>query len=699
MDSVVMQNGGQAPVSFGSGASQASTSAQLLGEPWNEDAAGKQRSVPLPPSHSVPTSVYMAVYSSVPVLEMMVRGISVMRRRSDSYMNATQILKVAGVEKGKRSRILEKDITQSGLYERVQGGYGRYQGTWIPFDKARELSQTYGVEHLLAPLFNYTMPSYKGPDHEGPFNADATAAGPTALDKRRQRDFEDDTSVLEVDVHKRFRPAHSSSTDPFSSSTGRQSIPFAALNGTNTKLRRSKSPVNTHTFIGDDTSRYERYRNTLISLFPEAANIDSLALDRTDDFETDTPIDDHMHTALHWAASLGRVDLARALIQAGADTERGNDAGETPLIRSVLAINCEEAGVFSELLRLLGNSLWTTDDSNRTALHHCALLAAIKGRANAAQYYVECILEFIATRDDGNFKDLIDGMDINGDTALNIAARIGSRRLVRLLINSGADKTRSNKLGLRPGDFGVETDELAPTTADEITNSLKSQIPLAPAQKAQDITKQLVDLVQTLNADFEREIQTKTETLERVQIQLRSSTRELADNRRQAQYWREQCAELERVTNRLKNLERASFDEDHFDWTGRTELNGLPSQSVPGAGYAFSPRPPVQLPADLNVSAEIDLPLGQSAHDLVRLRRMRQWLARVLSLQRQRQEQTRGINANLEVQYRRVVAAYCGMEESRLDEILDRLLVAMESDGNDLDLVRMSTFLGKAKGI
>lgn len=59
----------------------------------------------------------------------MVRGIAVMRRRGDSYVNATQILKVAGIEKGRRTKILEKEILP-GKHEIVQGGYGKYQGTW-----------------------------------------------------------------------------------------------------------------------------------------------------------------------------------------------------------------------------------------------------------------------------------------------------------------------------------------------------------------------------------------------------------------------------------------------------------------------------------------------------------------------------------------------------------------------------------------
>lgn len=89
--------------------------------------------------------VYPAVYSGVgvsmsfrlgshilnlpQVYECMIRGIAVMRRRADSYVNATQILKVAGIDKGRRTKILEKEILP-GKHEIVQGGYGKYQGTW-----------------------------------------------------------------------------------------------------------------------------------------------------------------------------------------------------------------------------------------------------------------------------------------------------------------------------------------------------------------------------------------------------------------------------------------------------------------------------------------------------------------------------------------------------------------------------------------
>ena len=90
------------------------------------------------------------------VYEMEVNGVAVMRRRSDSWLNATQILKVAGVEKGKRTKVLEKEIL-SGEHEKVQGGYGKYQGTWINYRRGVEFCRQYGVEEILRPLLEYDL--------------------------------------------------------------------------------------------------------------------------------------------------------------------------------------------------------------------------------------------------------------------------------------------------------------------------------------------------------------------------------------------------------------------------------------------------------------------------------------------------------------------------------------------------------------
>ncbi|KAJ5461227.1 uncharacterized protein N7458_002779 [Penicillium daleae] len=100
--------------------------------------------------------IYRAVYSNVSVYEMEVNGVAVMKRRSDSWLNATQILKVAGVVKARRTKTLEKEIA-AGEHEKVQGGYGKYQGTWVNYQRGVDLCREYHVEEMLRPLLEYDM--------------------------------------------------------------------------------------------------------------------------------------------------------------------------------------------------------------------------------------------------------------------------------------------------------------------------------------------------------------------------------------------------------------------------------------------------------------------------------------------------------------------------------------------------------------
>ena len=101
---------------------------------------------------SVPEGqIFKATYSGVPVYECIIKDVAVMRRRSDAWLNATQILKVVGLDKSQRTRVLEKEV-QKGIHEKVQGGYGKYQGTWIPMEVAIELAEHYRIRELLEPI-------------------------------------------------------------------------------------------------------------------------------------------------------------------------------------------------------------------------------------------------------------------------------------------------------------------------------------------------------------------------------------------------------------------------------------------------------------------------------------------------------------------------------------------------------------------
>lgn len=110
----------------------------------------------LQPIRAIADFLPKAVYSNVSVYEMEINGIAVMKRHSDSWLNATQILKVAGVAKARRTKTLEKEIA-AGEHEKVQGGYGKYQGTWVNFQRGVELCREYHVEEVLRPLLEYNV--------------------------------------------------------------------------------------------------------------------------------------------------------------------------------------------------------------------------------------------------------------------------------------------------------------------------------------------------------------------------------------------------------------------------------------------------------------------------------------------------------------------------------------------------------------
>ncbi|KAG0686210.1 Transcription factor mbp1 [Kluyveromyces marxianus] len=100
--------------------------------------------------------IYSAKYSGVEVYEFIHPTGSIMKRKADNWVNATHILKAAKFPKAKRTRILEKEVITD-THEKVQGGFGKYQGTWIPLELARKLAEKFEVLEELRPLFDFTQ--------------------------------------------------------------------------------------------------------------------------------------------------------------------------------------------------------------------------------------------------------------------------------------------------------------------------------------------------------------------------------------------------------------------------------------------------------------------------------------------------------------------------------------------------------------
>ncbi|KAG0148115.1 hypothetical protein CROQUDRAFT_60931 [Cronartium quercuum f. sp. fusiforme G11] len=755
----------------------------------------------------------MAVYSSVSVYEMMVHGIGVMRRRSDSYMNATQILKVAGLEKSKRSRILERDLIQ-GDHEKVQGGYGRYQGTWIPFNRALELAKQYGVDQILSPIFDYLpgpgdqnltdnnqvideSSKAQGPNSNGSneeLQPDLISPPNQSNPKRNRLSTSNHTNVEEQQIEtgpsKRSRlntPSHHSATT--------ETIPNQLLDPsftTNSLLHPNQNPNSLQTPSSDSESiklplsrpsnlpilrdsmdpKQEKHVQTLISIFasPSGAGTtpeELVQLLEDINLEIDLPIDNQSHTALHWASALGRTELAFELVKAGADVMRGNLYGETGLMRATMLKGCYEESCFDELLEILHTSICNTDLKKRNVLHHICLSSKNKGQEGCSRYYLECLFEWIVKRYEGRFDyKFINAKDIFGDTPLNIAARIGDQHLIQMLIDVGASINIPNKLGLKPIDFGVESGLTSlPTIAvmEDRTSSLITEVPVpgpSEPRRSSELIGSMTNLLNSLGGEFETEMLSRTNALERVRVELKTSSQALRDQRKKLKDAKQELEGASLIDLKLKKLRKKIEEEDEFDWTGRSEVNGQANQTEDkafeynGIGSTLISLSSNQI--GLKLEPDPLLPNINNFENLIYLRRMENWYKRVLKLLKERINLMKGCNLEQESKYLKIISTFInpkqqiGLEKlkglhehhhhhhhhqkiesstsrskqlndeeeeekekeielrkkdekigmkieiNEIDlELLNQLMIAIESDGPDLDLHRVAGFMNR----
>lgn len=235
---------------------------------------------------------------------------------------------------------------------------------------------------------------------------------------------------------------------------------------------------------------------------------------------------------------------------------------------------------------------------------------------------------------------------------------------------------------------------------------------------------EMTTMIQGLSTDFSIEIKSKQENLDVTQAHLRAATRELSEQRKQIQLWQSRCAELDQVHQRIRNLEKAISEEDGFDCTGRTDLAGQDGSTT--AGPAFQWRGPSSTMAavagstDVPFNVEIDppIPTADTAASLIRLRRLKMWHIRMEELLEARLKSLQGASAEKEYQCKRIVALCTGIPIDKVEDVsrsvvvrlmglypfyllglfvqmLENLVIAMESEAKIVDIVRVSGFMQK----
>lgn len=388
------------------------------------------------------TKIYSATYSNVPVYEYNVAGNHVMRRRADDWINATHILKVADFDKPARTRILEREV-QKGVHEKVQGGYGKYQGTWVPLHDGRVLAERNGVLDKLLPIFDY-VPGDRSPP-PAPKHATAASNRPkvprqTAAARRNaalqaaasQSQLSEEPPYDNTSAQYGREETPDNDTVVSESMLGDQDMLNASQYSTGSRKRKRGTDQ-----ISLQDQQHQMWADALLDYFMLLESEDRFPAppEPPPGVNLDRPIDEKGHSAMHWAAAMGDVEVVKELIRRGARLDCLSNNLETPLMRAVMFTNNYDKNTMPSMVKIFQQTVVRTDWFGSTVFHHIAATTSSTNKYVCARYYLDCIITKLSeTWIPDEITRLLNIQDKNGDTALMIAARNGARKCVRSLL-------------------------------------------------------------------------------------------------------------------------------------------------------------------------------------------------------------------------------------------------------------------------
>ncbi|KAF8935511.1 transcriptional regulator swi6 [Dissophora ornata] len=704
-------------------------------------------------------SIYTAVYSGVPVYELMCRGIAVMRRKQDSYLNATQILKVAGIEKGKRTKILEREVLP-GEHEKVQGGYGKYQGTWVPFQRGKDLAKQYKVEPFLRALFDYDIPeggsdtvtptkemvqaAQKARDGPKPKKISGSPRMSPAIKRGRSssalptgpgsQSFQHGPSMTPSPLHPSFNS--SSPSIPPSPQWHTEQPPRK-------RLRTNNSPPPLHEFDDDGPSRPHQ------SQFPPLEH---------QHHNHRSYRQHHHHHHHHHSDPYG--DMSH---------EQGREPGrfidqppEEPPLEGTEKYRTILMSIFlnddqEQIPELLTDPVsppdldinLVIDDQGHTSLHWAAALARIpvldllvqkqadirRVNYNGESALVRAVL-VTNNYDKQSFPHVLSLLH----SAIPLVDRKNRTLLHHIAITAGIRGRETSSryymeclfewIARQGGDFASIVDvqdkngDTALTIAARVGDRYLAKILMGVGANREienkvglkaedfgldDVLVVVQKMVDELDLEFSHEIMVRQGQLQDTQALLRHATSELSGTRRTIKQCRSQAVQLTEAQQKIKNLEQSLEEESQKTrgqkgYSSMLRQNNSTNEDIDRALYVHA-RPPPALEKD--GGSEVDGREGLEEKEKEREPQLQEEVlllrARILAYEQNEKElanelvDIKGQSLDKELQCRKVISICCKIPLDKVDEMLVPLTQAVESDGSNLDLPRVAGFMSKVR--
>ncbi|QHS74909.1 transcriptional regulator SWI6 [Saccharomyces paradoxus] len=488
------------------------------------------------------------------------------------------------------------------------------------------------------------------------------------------------------------------------------------------------------------------------------------------------PVDEHGNTPLHWLTSIANLELVKNLVKHGSNRLYGDNMGESCLVKAVKSVNNYDSGTFEALLDYLYPCLVLEDSMNRTILHHIIITSGMAGCSSAAKYYLDILMGWIVKKqnrpiqsdvsdkeskiNDGNGKkkdpilenldlkwiiaNMLNAQDSNGDTCLNIAARLGNISIVDALLDYGADPFIANKSGLRPVDFGAGTSKLQNSSGGDENSKMVSKGDFDGQNngKAKKIRSQLLknppettslindvqNLLNSISKDYESETVQYNEKLESLHKELNEQREKLANSRDQLANVKQLKDEYSLMQEQLTNL-KAGIEEEEESFREESKKLGIIADESSGIDWDSSEydadepfkveflsdflENKLQKDYDGDISKLLESEPKEQIMEQIRnqfpVEKIKSMLpptvllkARINAYRRNDKHlsnvlQTISTNqSELENKFKRVLSLCLKIDENKVDNMLDGLLQAISSeDPQDIDTDEMQDFLKK----